>query len=441
MNEIQIRSKNEEEVARILTKQGIKFKQNPTIEGCNYRPDFIAENLNNSQYIIEVKSQILNMNRIIANLVDVHKKILEKNINFKMLLIVFEKVSSFFEDKCKQEGIEIWDIEKIEKIKKETLPHEKLIESKIKTTKKVEMDVLENSLDFIVKSFEEIKNPKSLKYALLNFTSGMELLFKAILLNEHWSLTLENVDKIKEQSYANRNFMSVNWNNSIQRLKVFCKIDFKGVENDLKDLKQLRNTIEHYDCDFNPNSIMMLINKLTNFFVNLLVNNFDTNKFRKNGKKLFEDIQSNLFKSEEQYENAKKLTEKKLKDENKIAINVACKTCKEKFLTEEKGYYKCNLCKQKLTAEDIASSFVENELKIYRTIEDDNNFPQHNCPECLKYSFVYHCKENGKQIAYCYNCKGDYPNAKRCERCKEFFNPLEDDDVLCEQCYKNTYKE
>ena len=52
---------------------------------------------------------------------------------------------------------------------------------------------------------------------------------------------------------------------------------------------------------------------------------------------------------------------------------------------------------------------------------DDNNFPQHNCPECLKYSFVYHCKENGKQIAYCYNCKRDYPNAKRCERCKEFF--------------------
>ena len=24
---------------------------------------------------------------------------------------------------------------------------------------------------------------------------------------------------------------------------------------------------------------------------------------------------------------------------------------------------------------------------------------------------------------------------------KSFFNPLEDDDVLCEQCYKNTYKE
>ena len=31
MNEIQIRSRYEEEVARILTERGIKFKQNPTI--------------------------------------------------------------------------------------------------------------------------------------------------------------------------------------------------------------------------------------------------------------------------------------------------------------------------------------------------------------------------------------------------------------------------
>ncbi|MCI9086994.1 MAG: hypothetical protein HFJ32_00285 [Clostridia bacterium] len=441
MNEIRAVSKYEEIVIKILMKKGIKFKQNPTIEGCNYRPDFIVENLNGSQYIIEVKSRILDMSKIITNLVDARDKISGNDINYKVLLIVFEKVSSFFEDKCKQEGIEIWDIEEIEKINKETLPNEKAVKPKTKTTKKIEMDVLENSLDFIVKSFEEMKTSKSLKYALLNFTSGMELLFKAILLNVHWSLTVENVDKIKEQSYENRDFMSVNWDNSIQRLKVFCEIDFKGVETDLKNLKQLRNKIEHYDCNFNPNSIIMLINKLTNFLVNLLVNNFDTKKFRKKGKELFEDIQSSLFESEEQYENAKRLAEKKLKDENKRAIDIVCKVCKEKFVTEEKGYYLCNLCKQELTAEDIASSFIENELKIDEITEEDDNFPQHNCPECLQYSFVYHYKANGEKIAHCYSCKGDYPNAKRCDRCKEFFNPIKEDEFLCERCYKETHIE
>lgn len=304
------------------------------------------------------------------------------------------------------------------------------------------MDILENSLDFIVKSFEEKNNPKLLKYALLNFTSGMELLFKSILLNEHWSLTLENVDRIKqEQSYTNRDFMSVNWDNSIQRLKVFCKIDFNGVEEDLKTLKQLRNKIQHYDCDFKSESVTMLINKLTNFLVNLLVNNFDTAKFRKKGKELFDEIQLSLFKSEEYYEKAKELTEKKLKDENKISINVSCNMCKEKYITEEKGYYKCNLCNQKLTAEDLACSFIENELNISKDDEECENFPQHKCPECLNYSFVFHCKENGEKIAHCYNCKGDYPNVKRCEKCKSFFNSSDDDELLCEQCYKNTFME
>lgn len=439
---MKFKSEYEQKIASILTKKGAKIEYKPQIEESNYTPDFMAENLNGFSYIIEVKSRISNMKEIIQNLNNACEKLSNNNRNLKKLLIVFDKTTSFFKNKCEQEEIELWDIEKINTLEKQF----SLEKTSTKTgkdnsvsTQKVEMDILENALDFIAKSFEEIQEPKLLKYALLHFTSGLELIFKAILLSEHWSLTLDNLDKVKENAYINRDFMSVNWENSIKRLKIFCEIDLTYAENDLQKLKNLRNRIEHYDCDFQTNSVIDLINNLTSLLVNLLTNNFNTNKLRKKGRDLFENIQSSLFTMQEHYEEAKKLMQKKIKDSNLIPIDVPCNMCKEKFVTKKEDNYICNLCKHKLTAEDIAISFIENELKInpYRIMKDGGIFPLHHCPECSENTFVYHCKENSEIIAHCYNCDEDYTNAKCCEICNEFFIPLNEDNLICKNCWEN----
>ena len=68
--------------------------------------------------------------------------------------------------------------------------------------KKIVLNLLENGLDYIYEAVEPIfvahkLSQHSWKYSVLHLYSGIELLLKERLRQEHWSLIFENVEKCK----------------------------------------------------------------------------------------------------------------------------------------------------------------------------------------------------------------------------------------------------
>lgn len=79
----------------------------------------------------------------------------------------------------------------------------------------IHQQLIENAIDFIKKSLEEFET--NLKYSIIHFAIGVELILKARLMNEHWSLTLENIDRISFQNFldgAPKRYPRINWLNA-----------------------------------------------------------------------------------------------------------------------------------------------------------------------------------------------------------------------------------
>ena len=75
----------------------------------------------------------------------------------------------------------------------------------------ISFHILENALDHILSAAEnaKLKSARSWKYAILHLVAGIELLLKARLQNEHWSLLFQKVDQASETDLQSCNFVSV----------------------------------------------------------------------------------------------------------------------------------------------------------------------------------------------------------------------------------------
>ena len=71
---------------------------------------------------------------------------------------------------------------------------------------KFQLNLLANGLDFILGAAERaaIGAPRDLKYAMLNLVDGVELLVKARLEQEHWTLLFDQVGQSKPREAEER---------------------------------------------------------------------------------------------------------------------------------------------------------------------------------------------------------------------------------------------
>lgn len=109
-------------------------------------------------------------------------------------------------------------------------------------------DVVSNALDFFTQSINQIETKP--KYSVINFCAGLELLLKARLLLEHWSLVMakpEDADLIK---FRSGDFQSVTMEASIKRLTGTCGEVFSVEEKKCyKGLRDHRNRLIHFYHD------------------------------------------------------------------------------------------------------------------------------------------------------------------------------------------------
>jgi len=83
--------------------------------------------------------------------------------------------------------------------------------------------LMTNAFDFLSKSIEEFdENPK---YSLVNFYSAIELLLKARLLYDHWSMVVAKGSDLNYDSFIKGDFQSVTSKDSIYRLRNALKVN------------------------------------------------------------------------------------------------------------------------------------------------------------------------------------------------------------------------
>ena len=111
-----------------------------------------------------------------------------------------------------------------------------------------------SALEFIRRSCDDYEDdrlsiPRRLKHSTINLSTGVELLLKARLCQEHWSLVLSNPDKYRDGDWESGRFVSIGVDDAFQRLQHIVKSPvYSEASTAVRELANLRNQYVHFVC-------------------------------------------------------------------------------------------------------------------------------------------------------------------------------------------------
>lgn len=136
--------------------------------------------------------------------------------------------------------------------------------------------LIDNALDYLLSAAEHARadERRSWKYAVLHLTAGVELLVKARLEREHWSLLFADVDKAAQSALESGDFRSVDFETACNRLENIATVTIdEPTVRHLDQLWKLRNRVQHFAVDVELEQVKSLLANGTNFFIGFLRSN------------------------------------------------------------------------------------------------------------------------------------------------------------------------
>ena len=289
-------------------------------------------------------------------------------------------------------------------------------------SEELQRNLLDNALDFLLSAAESVgkdETHRSLKDAVLHLGNGIELLVKARLAREHWSLIFSNINQASYEELAKADFGSVDFPTARKRLEQIAEVPIdKSVGSHIDSLRQLRNRLTHFTARLDSVQIKSLVAKSMTFCVEFceqqVVVTPDTE-----GK--LGEIHLNLIELQE-FVNERT---KSISEDWKGALVWECPECWQKALVVDGGDVDCKFCKQKANPQELAESSAEGQIG--------------DCPECGEestFTFVIYNNDHGEWV--CFSCGVRGQNYDNCSRCEQITSTLEVGDVaFCENCWSD----
>ena len=271
----------------------------------------------------------------------------------------------------------------------------------------MEYSVLENGLDFVLMATNNLAiinenlqgneaNKRLMKYALLHLPSGIELIFKHKLLQEHWTYVFADMNKARKDALQSGEFKSVDSETAIERVRSFCDVGLTKEEvRDLRNLRNRRNKAEHFRLKESVLSIESSMHRSISILIRVIVDYYDLDSFTDEENELYSQIKTLLRQSQEHYSDAKMLVKKETEKMGMEKQLTMCPECHECFLTRGDGA-KCIFCNYDAPGEEAAREYICSVLGIseYEITKDGGEFPQYDCPKCDNKALVYDTTNN-----------------------------------------------
>lgn len=307
--------------------------------------------------------------------------------------------------------------------------------------KKIEFDLIENGLDFILSSLEPILNGKSqnqLKYSILHISAGVELILKERLKNEHWTLIFDNINSANPNDLISGDFHSVNLDTAILRLENICGIELgQKAKSYLKELKKRRNKIEHFQFKEIDSAIKSLVSKVLSTVFSFIIDQFEYSELTKNSKAQIDVLRGNVKNFNEFTHLRLAQIKDDLEFEGEQFEVVNCPKCYQEALPISDDL-RCLFCGFTDSPSSVAELFVENiqGYNRYREVKDGGHFPLDICIECQDESMV-----EIDDVFICFSCHESWKREYLCECdiCGSLCKSYEGAKDICDSCESGKY--
>lgn len=283
---------------------------------------------------------------------------------------------------------------------------------------RIRLGLIDNGLDFLLSAAEHAKagSPRDLKYSVLHLFDGLELLLKARLEQEHWTLLFQDSKQMSRKMLEAGDFKSVDFNTVMERLENIAGVTLDNYsKKHLTAVRTLRNKVRHFIIDVSVIEVKAKLADTLNFAIHFLEDELEPTL---NGRQLAvkSDILGHLTVFQE-FVN-QRISEFKNRLSPLIQFQ-ECPNCFVEALHFWDGEPKCEYCMESIDAEDWAS--VLSEAGVFE------------CPECLQETLALVLLNNEEAEWTCTKCglrRDD--TLSNCSRCgSTYFG----ENVMCENCW------
>ena len=283
----------------------------------------------------------------------------------------------------------------------------------------LKMNLIENAFDYLL-SAEKYANDRSVgsrKYGILHLVNGIELLLKARLQKEHWSILFSDIDRASADKFNTGDFVSVDFGTAINRLEEICgvKIDANDREK-LGQLRILRNRIQHFAFSLEQKTLLSLLGYGFSFSIRFARSELES-LLDKNSKESLQNISVALSRFEEFYKN--RIAD--ITPELRIAKTLrGCPHCWAEALVLGNGSPKCLFCGYSDTPDNVLEEVGTEAVDL--------------CPSCSGPCNMEFLDAAGSRWV-CYSC-GEIDDYDFCEDCGRLFKNRSP-DYICSDCLRD----
>ncbi|MCB5169937.1 hypothetical protein LG634_34690 [Streptomyces bambusae] len=237
------------------------------------------------------------------------------------------------------------------------------------------MDYLLSAVDHLTQ--EDLPGERSLKYTVLHLHSATEVLLKARLVREHWSLVFKEPAVATRKRFDTGDFSSATLEATIDRLKNIVGIDIGETNRSaITKLSQTRNAFTHYEHSDSAYAVESQATKVLNFLLDFIAEHlYDTA-----GSQFGEEYHQTMHLIRERLGRIDSLVAKRMRSvartlQGREDVTVQCPACREYAVAIEEPL-RCLFCHA-----DWAGAEVLAVLYVLGVAGEDNAQLK-SCPAC-----------------------------------------------------------
>ncbi|MFI8265308.1 hypothetical protein [Streptomyces sp. NPDC085665] len=306
----------------------------------------------------------------------------------------------------------------------------------------VDFPPVENGVDYLLSVVEHLTaekppGPRHLKYAVLHLQAATEVLLKARLQREHWSLVFAKPETATRKNFESGTFDSCTTEGTIARLQGIAGvvIDDKTVGY-VKDLIKSRNALQHYGLTYSARSVESHAVKVLDFllaFVHTeLLPALSPDEVRKVAGTLEtvgEDVRT--------IQSFIKRRLNRLKGELRAVQDktVECPSCDQWAMVVggQEGEPTCHFCHQ-----NWGDRGANGAADLYQWARTEDSEVIEPCPTCGVKALLLDCVQVAAdpltRCSLCFGCGTRHDDLPACNACEKLYVPDKDTMGLCGEC-------
>lgn len=302
------------------------------------------------------------------------------------------------------------------------------------------LTLVENALDFFSEAVLFLNGePRKLKYAILHLAGAAELMLKARLAQEHWTLIFRNPAKATIEEFERRKFTSVDFDGTLGRLKNVCRLDLSKHRATLRALRDMRNEIQHFEFSGRVPEITSILVKTWSFLWDFIHEELGDELDDELSARL-EHIKDHMIEREAYVtERLAEIAARLEEPQKNGTLTVSCPSCLQETLVvsgEEDPY--CPFCRYESDSDQVADDWATVFVGYPHTDPKERDIDPvlRECPACgaeTMIQFESGAARPADPAWICFSCGESGSPTSECQSCGEEL-PWEMEEYLCSNC-------